>query len=68
MVREMFQALGVVKREGSLIDATFVEVPKQRNSREQNAKIRDGEVPEEWTKPENSNKLAQKDTDARWTK
>lgn len=74
-VRELFDFfnekllnLGVVKREGSLIDATFVEVPKQRNSRAENAQIKAGEVPEEWTKPENANKLAQKDTDARWAK
>ena len=60
--------LGVVKRKGSLIDATFVDAPKQRNSREENAKIKNGEVPEEWQKPENANKLEQKDTDARWTK
>jgi len=65
---EKLHALGVVKREGSLIDATFVEVPRQRNSREDNAKIKNGEVPEEWQKPENASKLEQKDVDARWTK
>jgi len=65
---EKLHALGVVKREGSLIDASFVEVPKQRNSREDNAKIKNGELPEEWQKPENANKLEQKDVDARWTK
>jgi IS5 family transposase len=74
-MRELFDflnkklvTLGVVKREGSLIDATFVEVPKQRNSRDENAKIKAGEVPEEWQTPENANKLEQKDTDARWAK
>ena len=61
-------AMGVVKREGSLVDATFVDVPRQRNSREENKKIKSGEVPEEWQTPENVHKLAQKDTDARWTK
>jgi IS5 family transposase len=65
---EKLLTLGVVKREGSLIDASFVEVPRQRNSREENAKIKKGEVPEEWETPENANKLEQKDTDARWTK
>ena len=74
-MRELFDsfniklnALGVVKREGSIIDATFVEVPRQRSSREENAKIKKGEVPEEWKSPENANKLEQKDTDARWAK
>jgi len=65
---EKLRALGVVKREGSLIDATFVEVPRQRDSREENAQIKKGEVPEDWQKPENANMLEQKDTDARWAK
>jgi IS5 family transposase len=59
---------GVITREGSLIDATFVDVPRQRNSREENAKIKEGETPEDWEKPENIAKKRQKDTDARWTK
>jgi len=65
---EKLQTLGLVKREGSLVDASFVDVPKQRNTREENAKIKSGEIPEEWKSPENNNKLEQKDTDARWTK
>jgi IS5 family transposase len=74
-MRELFDlfngklaSLGVVKRGGSLIDATFVEAPRQRNSCGDNAKTKNGEVPEEWQLPENANKLEQKDTDARWTK
>ena len=59
---------GLITREGTIVDATFVEVPKQRNHREENEAIKAGQVPEEWLKPENSHKLAQKDTDARWTK
>jgi len=65
---EKLQALGVVKREGSLVDATFVDAPKQRNTREENKTIKEGKIPEEWTKPENAAKLEQKDTDARWAK
>ena len=74
-MRELFEVfneklagLGVLKREGSLIDATFVEAPRQRNSREQNKTIKEGKIPEEWKTPENANKLEQKDTDARWAK
>jgi len=53
-------------KEGVMVDATFVEVPKQRNTRQQNADIKEGEVPEEFDgKPR---VLAQKDFDARWTK
>jgi len=65
---EQLQNLGLVKREGSLVDASFVDVPKQRNTRDENKTIKNGEVPEEWQKPENVNKLEQKDIDARWTK
>jgi IS5 family transposase len=60
--------MNIVKREGSIVDATFVEVPRQRNNREENKTIKDGKVPEEWQAPENTSKLSQKDTDARWAK
>ena len=61
-------AQGYVARAGQMIDATFVEVPKQRNSREENAQIKEGQVPEAWDKPEAQAKRRQKDTEARWTK
>ncbi len=51
---------------GQIIDASIVPVPKQRNSRDENAKIKAGEIPEGWAKQ--PAKRAQKDTDARWTK
>lgn len=57
---------GMIAHSGSIIDASFVEVPRQRNSREENQQIKDGETPEEWEK--DPNKSRQKDTDARWTK
>ena len=41
-----------------------MRVPIQRNSREENAQIKAGEVPEDWSEA----KRAQKDTEARWTK
>ena len=56
----------LVGKEGRMVDASFVESPRQRNSREENQQIKDGIVPEEWE--ENPNKLVQKDLDARWTK
>jgi IS5 family transposase len=58
--------LGVQMTSGQIIDATFVPVPIQRNGREDNALIKADAVPVEWGK--NKAKLAQKDTDARWTK
>ena len=57
---------GLILNEGKIIDASFVEVPIQRNTREENKKIKEGEIPEPWK--EKPNKLEQKDTDARWTK
>lgn len=53
---------------GQMIDATFVEVPCQRNGREENDKLKAGEIPQDWEKEENTAKRRQKDVDARWTK
>lgn len=63
---EQMEHKGIITRSGSIVDASFVEAPKQRNSREENERIKSGEIPEEWEK--DPHKLRQKDTDARWTK
>lgn len=60
------KAAGYIPRQGQIVDASMVAAPRQRNSREDNAKIKQGEVPEGWE--ENPNMLRQKDLDARWTK
>ena len=53
-------------KQGVVVDASFVEVPRQRNTREQNARIKEGQVPAEFAqKPA---VRAHKDCDARWTK
>ena len=65
---QMLEDQGIITHKGTIVDATFVDAPRQRNSREDNAKIKNGEIPEEWKDPKNKNKLAQKDTEARWTK
>lgn len=57
--------LGIEMKSGQIIDATFVPIPIQRNGREDNALIKMGAIPIEWG--ESPAKLAQKDTDARWT-
>lgn len=54
----------VVTRKGSIVDASFVDVPKQRNCRDENKQIKNGKKIEEWT----DSKRCQKDVDARWTK
>lgn len=60
---------GIVAKEGSMIDASFVDVPRQRNSKEDNADIKKGAIPLAFAKKDkngNRSKLAQKDCDARW--
>ena len=57
--------LGLFVNEGKIIDASFVEVPRQRNKREENEKIKSGEGQDLWN--ENPYKKRQKDIDARWT-
>ena len=63
---EQLSQRGYVARVGQMVDATFVESPRQRNTREENALIKKGATPIEWGN--NKHKLAQKDTEARWTK
>jgi transposase, IS5 family len=60
------EAMGMFARKGQMVDATFVEVARQRNSREDNATIKAGGVPEGWR--DQPHKARQKDVDARWTK
>jgi IS5 family transposase len=59
---------GYVTRTGSIVDASFVEAPKRKNTKEQREKLKKGEVPEEWDDPEHPQKLKQRDTDATWAK
>ena len=60
----MLNAHGLEASGGQIIDATFVEAPRQRNSRDDNATIKDGKAPKDWS----DKKKAHKDVDARWTK
>ncbi len=55
---------GLLAHSGQIVDAYFVECPKQRNSREDNQKIKEGEKVEGWSKT----KRSQKDVDATWTR
>jgi len=57
---------GYIGNEGKIIDASFVEVPRQRNSREENKTIKEGNIPQDWK--DKPHKLSQKDIDAKWTK
>ena len=61
---EMLNVAGFEASGGQIIDATFVETPRQHNSRKDNDEIKKGETPADWSEK----KKAHKDTDARWTK
>ena len=49
--------------EGKIVDASFIEIPRQRNSRQENEDIKAGTIPAAFT--DKPTRLAQKDTDAR---
>ena len=58
--------IGFQAQKGMMVDARIVEVPKQRNSRDENQQIKEGKTPEDWE--ESPAKKRQKDCDARWMK
>ncbi len=73
LVEELFvqfviylETKGLIFNEGQLIDASFTVVPRQRNTREENKKIKNGDGDKLWN--DNPHKKKHKDTDARWTK
>ena len=73
LVEELFglfskelEKLNLIVNQGKIVDASFVEIPKQRNNPEDNQQIKHGKGDELWK--DSLNKKQQKDTDARWTK
>ena len=62
---DVLKECGLLASKGKIVDASFVNVPRQRNSRDENAEIKEGKTPESFTK--NPAKARQKDVDARWT-
>jgi IS5 family transposase len=62
--RNYLDELGLLMNEGKIVDASFVEVPRQRNTREENRAIKSCEGDELWK--EHPHKKFQKDIDARW--
>ncbi len=55
-----------VPMAGQLVDASLVPAPKQRNTEAEKAAIKAGKPAKE-IRPDEPNKAAQKDTNARWT-
>ena len=75
VIRELFDLFnaqledaGLITHTGTIVDATFVEAPRQHNHHNENEAIKKGNVPDAWKKPENIHKLRRKDMDARWTR
>lgn len=75
--RSFLDSKGLSFNEGKIIDATFVEAPKQRNTREENKQIKEGNGKDLWNpedgdsekeKARKKHKKCHKDIDARWTK
>jgi len=57
---------GYIPMAGQIVDASLVPAPKQRNTGDEKAAIKEGKSAVEiW--PDQPNKAAQKDVDARWT-
>jgi IS5 family transposase len=54
---------GLVLNEGKIIDASIVDAPVQRNSRDENQRIKENDIPQDWS----AAKRQQKDVDATWT-
>lgn len=55
---------GFAASKGSIVDASIIQAPRQRNSRDDNTQIKAGHRPASFD--ENPCKGRQKDTDARW--
>ncbi|PJB19532.1 MAG: IS5/IS1182 family transposase [Flavobacteriaceae bacterium CG_4_9_14_3_um_filter_33_16] len=56
----------LILNQGQMIDASFTVAPRQRNTREENKKIKNGAGEDLWN--DKPNKKKHKDIDARWTK
>ena len=65
-LREKISNANLILNDGSIVDARIIEVPKQRNSRDENGQLKNGKIPDKWK--ENPNKLSQKDTESSWLK
>lgn len=61
---EFLRKNGFQAQKGQIIDASIVQAPRQRNTRDENKQIKEGNPPEDW----DESKKRQKDIDARWVK
>lgn len=64
--KSFLETKSLILNEGQMIDASFTVAPRQRNTREENEKIKNGEGSDLWN--DKPHKKRHKDIDARWTK
>jgi IS5 family transposase len=71
LIEQLFEAFdqflrnsGFAAKKGQIVDASIVSAKTQRNSREENQQIKNGQRPKDWS----CAKRRQKDTDASWVK
>lgn len=64
--KSFLETKALILNEGQMIDASFTVAPRQRNTREENEKIKNGEGDDLWN--DKPHKKSHKDIDARWTK
>ncbi|GHT45228.1 hypothetical protein FACS189454_04360 [Planctomycetales bacterium] len=63
---ETLESKGIHPQGGTLVDGTFVEVPRPHNTKSENAQLKKGEIPEDFKS--NPHRLAQKECDGNWAK
>ncbi len=54
---EFLAANGYAAKQGQIVDASIVAAPRQRNSREENRQIKEGQTPEDWQDAKNGKKM-----------
>ena len=64
--KEQLEVHGYELQTGTIVDSSLVQCNRQRNTREENALVKGGDVPADWE--ENPATLRPKDVDARWVK
>ena len=63
---EMLEAKGLITHTGSIVDASFVDAPKPKITKEQKEQLKAGKLPEEWQGEDKKHKVRQMDKDGRF--
>ena len=61
---QMLREKGYLAMSGQIVDASLIQAPRQRMTKEEKTQVKAGKIPEDWKA--HPAKLAQKDQDARW--